>query len=287
MKPIWEESISRNPQSDQFMQSIGSVGDYIHQKEDLPSFLQFDAGNAVARDRLPLPSPEGREGYFANNHLAYWMSGLKDSNKLMEACLIHGSSLGKSGKPQRCLDFGGASGRVARHLYLQHQLEEVWLTDINREHINFVSAVFDGVIRATQQSHIPNLPFEDSYFDLICSYSVFTHIETFDDAWLLELRRILRPGGLIYLTANIDNLEELDDTWPAYKGLRNHQGFRDYSQRTEKNYNRMVFRWSPDSPYSSQVFVSKNYVATRWIPFFRDFEISKHSFYQSGLTLIK
>ena len=48
----------------------------------------------------------------------------------------------------------------------------------------------------------PHLPFEDGYFDLIQSFSVFTHICDLAEAWLLELRRILRPGGVLYLTVH-------------------------------------------------------------------------------------
>ena len=288
MKSVWEELVSRNPQSEEFKEPIGPAGDYLIQKDELPPPLRFDAGDALARDSFPLPSTEGREGYYRDNHLAYWMSGLRDANRLIEAYKARVPSPSDSSMPIRCLDFGGASGRVSRHLHFQYQLDEVWLTDINREHINFVTKIFQGRIRAVQQSHIPHLPFEDNYFDLICAFSVFTHIETFDDAWLLELRRVLRPGGLIYLTANIDNLDDVESSWPVYKGLRNHHEFKNYLQKQDRSYGRLVFRWLPDSPYSSHVFVSKDYVSTRWTPFFNSSEILKgHSPYQVGLTLIK
>src|SRR6185437_620486 len=48
----------------------------------------------------------------------------------------------------------------------------------------------------------PHLPFEDRYFDFIFAGSVFTHIEDLTDAWFLELRRILRPGGKLYFSVN-------------------------------------------------------------------------------------
>jgi SAM-dependent methyltransferase len=46
----------------------------------------------------------------------------------------------------------------------------------------------------------PHVPFEDRTFDLIYCGSVFTHISELAEAWLLELRRILRPGGYVYVT---------------------------------------------------------------------------------------
>ena len=47
---------------------------------------------------------------------------------------------------------------------------------------------------------VPHLPFEDWSFQFIYCASVFTHIDDLADAWLLELRRILAPGGRLYLT---------------------------------------------------------------------------------------
>jgi ubiquinone/menaquinone biosynthesis C-methylase UbiE len=48
----------------------------------------------------------------------------------------------------------------------------------------------------------PHLPFEDGYFNLICCGSVFTHIVDLADAWLLELKRIARPGAKLYVTVH-------------------------------------------------------------------------------------
>ena len=48
----------------------------------------------------------------------------------------------------------------------------------------------------------PHLPFEDRYFGLIYAGSVFTHIDDLADAWFLELRRALRPGGRLFITVH-------------------------------------------------------------------------------------
>jgi len=42
------------------------------------------------------------------------------------------------------------------------------------------------------------LPFEDGFFDLIFSVSIFTHLpEKMQIAWLEELRRASKPGALV------------------------------------------------------------------------------------------
>jgi SAM-dependent methyltransferase len=43
-------------------------------------------------------------------------------------------------------------------------------------------------------------PFPDGYFDCIYAGSVFTHIADFEEAWLLELSRVLAPRGFAVLT---------------------------------------------------------------------------------------
>ncbi len=72
----------------------------------------------------------------------------------------------------------------------------------------------DGAAIAWCQAHIPGsqfaatgaqppLPFADSRFDLICAISVFTHLdEARQDRWLTELRRVLRPGGVLLATVH-------------------------------------------------------------------------------------
>ncbi len=47
---------------------------------------------------------------------------------------------------------------------------------------------------------LPHLPFRDDKFSLIYALSVMTHTGYLQDMWLLELSRILRPGGVMVLT---------------------------------------------------------------------------------------
>jgi SAM-dependent methyltransferase len=48
---------------------------------------------------------------------------------------------------------------------------------------------------------MPRSPFASGFFDLIYSYSVFSHLsEAAHRSWLAEIRRILRPGGVLIAT---------------------------------------------------------------------------------------
>jgi SAM-dependent methyltransferase len=45
------------------------------------------------------------------------------------------------------------------------------------------------------------LPFEAESFDLVYALSVLTHLSSsLQDSWMKELSRVLRPGGLLFLT---------------------------------------------------------------------------------------
>ena len=46
----------------------------------------------------------------------------------------------------------------------------------------------------------PPLDFPDDHFDLVTALSVFTHITDGWSDWLLEIRRVLKPGGLLIAT---------------------------------------------------------------------------------------
>lgn len=71
-------------------------------------------------------------------------------------------------------------------------------------------AAHDAAVPLHPVTTAPHLPFEDRTFGLIYAGSVFSHIEDLADAWVLELRRITRPGGHLYLTVHD---QESVDLW--------------------------------------------------------------------------
>ena len=55
-----------------------------------------------------------------------------------------------------------------------------------------------GDSRTVVNDALPPSPFQDGAFDLVWCGSVFTHLdENRQDRWLAEMRRILRPGGML------------------------------------------------------------------------------------------
>jgi len=63
--------------------------------------------------------------------------------------------------------------------------------------------VLRALARASFQRNSPSPPLvcAGGRFDLVYCISVFTHLnEKMQDQWILELRRILKPGGVLLLT---------------------------------------------------------------------------------------
>ena len=96
------------------------------------------------------------------------------------------------------------------------------------------------------------------------AFSVFSHIEAFDQAWILEIRRILRPGGLFILTANVDNWQDVNDKWPVYRAAASHKTFKLEMLGKPLDRPRQVFRWNNEGSYSSVVFLRSDYVHRQW-----------------------
>lgn len=106
------------------------------------------------------------------------------------------------------LDFGVGCGRIVRWLEPHARNARLYGSDIDDWAVRWCNKNLPFVTCAVNQP-LPPLPFETDQFDLIYSHSVFTHLdEGYQDAWLKELRRVLRPGGIALLTVHGDRAFE-------------------------------------------------------------------------------
>lgn len=159
----------------------------------------------LASDGLPLPPPLLREGYGVQadgsySDEAYLRSGISTAGRIEAMLDRQGFTLDR---PIRVLDFGGSSGRVLRHFVPKVDLAgggELWSVDCSSPNIAWAETHLCPPMNFAVTTTAPHLPFPDGYFDLIFAGSVFTHIAELTDAWLLELKRITKPGGFNVLT---------------------------------------------------------------------------------------
>lgn len=104
------------------------------------------------------------------------------------------------------LDFGCGSGRVIRHL--PGSVSESWGSDIDPRCIDWNDRHLSPPASFVVNGETPPLPFPAAKFDLVYALSVFTHISTHWPAWLLELDRVLAPGGLLVATLMSEGMSE-------------------------------------------------------------------------------
>jgi len=229
---------------------------------------RFDIMEMAAQDTFPIPSSKDREGYAAGNDPYYWLSGLKDYLLMMDVVNRNQVDV------KSYFDFGCATGRVTRHMVAQSDVETVWCSDINARHIRWLLEFMPQHVRPIANHCIPSLPLPDDSVDLISAFSVFTHIDTFETCWLAELRRVLRPGGLAYLTVHNEATWNVLANEVENPNNRLTQSMLKVDPSVSEKLNepmregRTGYRFTHFGPYRAQVFHSNSYLERVWGRFF-------------------
>lgn len=258
---IWEDLISINSRETPTFEVLGPAELYRATDTHTDWSSEGEAlDEALKKDNFPLPSTKDREGYYGTHHFSYWASGFRDARLLRECCQRLGVPLNDY------FDFGCASGRVLRHFATKLASVNVTGCDINRNHVDWVAQNLPSSVSVFQNHSIPTLPLPDNSQDLVSAFSVFTHIEAFETTWLMEIRRILRSGGIAWITIHTEHTwKEMAPGWPLYQALNKLPEFSKYAAaRDQLPSERLVFRWHDNRSYSSNVFYSQNYIRRTW-----------------------
>lgn len=190
---------------------------------------------AVTGYKNPVPPAINRARIGNYSIGSFMQSGLKCYLPIQTALSKHYSS--KSQSPLSILDFGIGVGRVAQYFLIDVGSGPTSLhgCDVDQTAIDYIASSFPG-IDAHCSKYTPPLPYADEKFDIIYSVSIFTHLPLeLQDPWLLELKRILKPGGLLLPTTigphgykrgthlqavkfSLDELERDGVKWSPYAG---------------------------------------------------------------------
>ena len=291
--PTWEEDISLNHHSVEPFENLPAPNQMPREAFNIVSQLTEELLEGVALDQYiandtyPIPSPQDREGYNANFNASFFLNGLADYLKIHAAVKRHGIAM------RSYFDFGCASGRVLRHFCAQSQLQELWGSDINGRHIRWLNEHLPSNLKIIHNHCLPNLQMADCSVDVISAFSVFTHIDIFETAWLAELYRILKPGGMVYLTVQNDDSWRVIQNADASDAIL--QRLHKFSDQTPEllledlPHGRTDFRYTNVGPYRALVYHSNSYLYQTWGRFFEIAEIMPlaHGKYQSVLIGIK
>jgi len=232
-----------------------------------------DWEDLIKRDIAQLPDDGNCENYSGQDHFGYWLYGYLDYYRTLSAVEPYGIHSG------RYYDFGGSTGRVFRHFAFQSDKWDVWSSDFKISSAEWNLRYFPPSIKVFLNSSAPSLPLPDNYFDLITAYSVFTHINETETTWLLELRRILKVGGVAYISIHdeatwLDMVEPLRDSVVKYRP--------DIATLAEMPKGKTVVTFCEDDPYNCHIFHCHEYIKNVWGRYFEICEIkSKYHFKQA------
>ena len=94
------------------------------------------------------------------------------------------------GQGKRVLDLGCRSGALTRHFLEGNSVVGL---DVDPAALDKAAALGIEPVRANVEEP---LPFEDASFDVVVAGELFEHLQ-FPDALVGEIRRVLRPGGVL------------------------------------------------------------------------------------------
>jgi SAM-dependent methyltransferase len=153
---------------------------------------------------------------------------------------------------KRVLDFGCGCGRILRWLARRYPTTRFSGADVDGTAIEWCIRNLPGSV-FVKSGPEPPLPFESDYFDVVYCFSVFTHLdELMQDIWLAEIRRIVKPGGIVILTVHGHNaVEGLDQ--PGAEELRR-SGFL---HRRSRKLSGLVPEWYNTTWHSEDYIVNR------------------------------
>jgi ubiquinone/menaquinone biosynthesis C-methylase UbiE len=118
------------------------------------------------------------------------------------------------------LDWGCGPGRIIRHMpEVVGNGCRYYGTDYNAQSIAWCQKHLPG-IQFNQNPLHAQLPYPDQSMDVIYGISIFTHLsEPLHQDWFQELYRVLRPGGILFLTTQGDHFKQklLADELASYE----------------------------------------------------------------------
>ena len=166
----------------------GARADHVH-------FPLTGRDEAAAPDALPLPPLR-----LAHRSGALTLDDFDESGRGIRDAIVRVLPKGWSWDGKRCLDFGSGVGHALRHFAAEAEQAEFWGCDVDGSSIRWSVQNLSPPFRFVQIGDVPTLPFEDNSFDLVYAVSVLSHIHATWHQWLTEIRRVLKPGGTVFVT---------------------------------------------------------------------------------------
>lgn len=159
------------------------------------------------------------------------------------------------------LDWGCGAGRITRYL-ITETAASVYGVDIDQDNVRWCTENLRGG-SFSAISPAPPMPFPDESMDLVVGASVLTHLsEDSQFIWLAELRRVTRPGALLFLSVTGATQFAHQGFSPELYRKVQAEGFVDQGADAA-----LVGRVSEPDSYRT-VWHSRAYILKHWARFF-------------------
>jgi SAM-dependent methyltransferase len=163
------------------------------------SYQDMEVGilRAVGAIDFPVPPNSNMRKTSAKTIKQYVRSSLTTYSPIITMARFYGIPFDSSTK---VLDFGCGVGRQLMPLVRHFPDAQYFAVDVDPSSVDFIRKAYPNV-KSGINGFMPPLDFPDQAMDLVYSVSTFSHFDLpTQSAWLKELFRITKPGGLVLPT---------------------------------------------------------------------------------------
>ena len=195
---------------------------------------------------------------------AFFASGYRAVLNYQTELLDYGAP---ANRMSNILELGVGMGRLIIH-YFPFEAK-LFACDVTPEAVAWTRSKLQHRVQIHQTSNEPPLPYADGMFDFVYANSVFTHVPcSLIDPWAAELKRIVRPGGILIFSV-LDANHYLRDI-PYREFHRHYQvpGCRD---------------WYQDRGVRMRNYLDRSFLFSTWGKYFCVLELRSHYRDQSHL----
>jgi SAM-dependent methyltransferase len=208
------------------------------------------------------------------------LPGYSHFRYLQRAFEAHGVS---DAAGSRVLDWGCGVGRLTAHFAREWRPGSISGTDIDAENVRWCASAYPAATFSVAPLWPPT-SFDDVEFDGVFGVSVMTHLTPIAQAaWLAELARILRPGGIALLTFAGNAGTAMGSLWrdPAWWSRLAVQGI-DAETRDP-----VLDGYIGEADYYRQTSQTAEHVAATWTGPFELLEIVPAAFGNQDLAVLR